>query len=417
MKKKDEKQNDKLDRNDKIAKSKKINKSETNSSKSDAIVWKICIVMSIAIVTALVIYLANKDMPVYKQDNKKSTYEVAKVLKVIEDKTEKDKNTDNIKKGTMTIKVKVLSGKYKNKTYTIDNYLSAMYNVNVKKGDKVSIRIDERNDGKVDVSVYNYYRVNSIIGCLIIFAIILIIVGGYKGFKALIGLLFTMISVIWILLPLTLKGYSPIMVTLLIVFIGTVISLLLIDGWTRKTRVAIIGTMGGIVVGTLFAVITSKIMHVTTYQMDEAESLILVMQSTELKVKNLFICGILISCMGAVMDVAMSISSAIEELRVVNKDIKAITLFKSAMNIGRDAMGTMANTLILAFTGNSLNMMILICSYGVSFQQLINTDFVAIEIISAIAGSIGIILAVPLVSFIGAYGGFRVMSPSSSSKQ
>ena len=102
-------------------------------------------------------------------------------------------------------------------------------------------------------------------------------------------------------------------------------------------------------------------MHVTTYQMDEAESLILVMQSTELKVKNLFICGILISCMGAVMDVAMSISSAIEELRVVNKDIKAITLFKSAMNIGRDAMGTMANTLILAFTGNSLNMMILIC--------------------------------------------------------
>ena len=187
MKKKDEKQNDKLDRNDKIAKSKKINKSETNSSKSDALVWKICIVMSIAIVTALVIYLANKDMPVYKQDNKKSTYEVAKVLKVIEDKTEKDKNTDNIKKGTMTIKVKVLSGKYKNKTYTIDNYLSAMYNVNVKKGDKVSIRIDERNDGKVDVSVYNYYRVNSIIGCLIIFAIILIIVGGYKGFKALIG--------------------------------------------------------------------------------------------------------------------------------------------------------------------------------------------------------------------------------------
>ena len=137
---------------------------------------------------------------------------------------------------------------------------------------------------------------------------------------------------------------------------------------------------------------------------------------TELKVKNLFICGILISCMGAVMDVAMSISSAIEELRVVNKDIKAITLFKSAMNIGRDAMGTMANTLILAFAGNSLNMMILICSYGVSFQQLINTDFVAIEIISAIAGSIGIILAVPLVSFIGAYGVFRVMSPSSSSK-
>lgn len=394
-----------MSRNNKNKKIKDMKNKEVSekTKKSDAIFWRVCITIATIMILALTIYLSNKDMPIYKQENTNSTYEVARVLKVVKDNTQKDSNTENIKKGTMTIKIKILSGQYKNKVYTIDNYLSAMYNVNVKSGDKISVRIDKRTDGDVDISVYNYYRVNTVIGCLIVFAIILILIGGKKGFKALAGLVFTIICLIWILLPLALKGYSPIIVTLCIVFITTVVSLLLIDGWTRKTRVAIMGTMGGILVGSLFAVIASKIMHVTTYQMDEAESLILVMQSTGLKVKNLFICGILISCMGAVMDVAMSISSAIEELRVVNKEINSFELFKSAMNIGRDAMGTMANTLILAFAGNTLNMMILIYSYGVSFQQLINTDFVAIEVISAIAGSLGIIIAVPLVSFLGAY--------------
>ena len=232
---------------------------------------------------------------------------------------------------------------------------------------------------------------------------VLILVGGFKGFKALVGLTFTIVSIIWILLPLCLKGFSPLLVTLAVVLVGTVVSLVLIDGWTRKTRVAIVGTMGGILFGMLFAFISTKIMHINTYQMEEAESLLLVNQSVGLKVKNLFLCSILISCMGAVMDVAMSIASAIEELKVVDSKISSKKLFSSAMNIGRDAMGTMANTLILAFAGSSLNMMILLYSYGVGFEQLLNTDFVAVEVISAIAGSIGIIAAVPLVSFVGAY--------------
>ena len=103
------------------------------------------------------------------------------------------------------------------------------------------------------------------------------------------------------------------------------------------------------------------------------------------------------------MDVAMSISSAIEELVKVNDKLSIKDLYKSGMNIGRDAMGTMANTLVLAFTGNSLNMLVLIYSYGVSFTQLINTDFIAIEIIKAIWGSIGIIVSVPVVAIVASY--------------
>jgi uncharacterized membrane protein len=118
---------------------------------------------------------------------------------------------------------------------------------------------------------------------------------------------------------------------------------------------------------------------------------------------GLFISGILIAAMGAVMDIAMSISSAIEEIHLANEKAGFVDLFKSGMKIGRDAMGTMANTLVLAYVGGALNMMILIYSYGVSFIQLINTDFVAIELIRAIAGSVGIISTVPCVAAIGAY--------------
>jgi uncharacterized membrane protein len=107
--------------------------------------------------------------------------------------------------------------------------------------------------------------------------------------------------------------------------------------------------------------------------------------------------------MGAVMDIAMSISSAISEIHEANNKLGFTDLFKAGMNIGRDAMGTMANTLVLAYVGGALNMMVLIYSYGVSFNQLMNTDFVAIEMIRAIAGSIGIIGTVPCVAAVAGY--------------
>lgn len=166
--------------------------------------------------------------------------------------------------------------------------------------------------------------------------------------------------------------------------------------------VAAAGSVCGVLAGAAFSLIAQALTSVTTYQMDEAETLLLISGDTGLEIKDLFLCGILIACMGAVMDVAMSIASASAELHSLNPELGAKELFRSGMNIGKDAMGTMSNTLILAFAGNSLNMMLMIYSYGVSFQQLMNTDFVAIEIIRSIAGSIGIICTVPLVAFIAA---------------
>ena len=136
--------------------------------------------------------------------------------------------------------------------------------------------------------------------------------------------------------------------------------------------------------------------------MPEAEDLVLRAYDSPLEIQGLLVSGILIAALGAVMDVAMSISSACAELREVDPQITPGRLFRSGMNIGRDAMGTMANTLILAFAGASFNMLLLFQIYGYPLIQIINSDTMAIELIQSVAGSVGIILTVPLVSLFSA---------------
>ena len=114
------------------------------------------------------------------------------------------------------------------------------------------------------------------------------------------------------------------------------------------------------------------------------------------------VCGVLISALGAVMDVALGIASSMWEVKAQSSALKAKELFRSGMQVGRDAMGTMANTLILAFAGSSLNMMILVQTYEIPFLQLVNTDYICLEILQSVAGSLGILLTVPLVAFISA---------------
>lgn len=356
-----------------------------------------------AIAFVAMVYYANYDRPTYRSSNTAgSSYEVGRVLRIVENRVVVDETTEGIWRGSMLLEVELLTGKYKGDTAMVENYFSSLYNVRVSEGDKVSIRIDTTGEGQYQVSVYNYYRVPQMTACILVFLLLLILIGGKKGAKSVGGLLFTIVCIIWLLLPLSLKGYPPLGVTIVLILICNFVCFFLIDGIQTKTVVAAVGSVCGVLAGALFALAAQAAMSITTYQMDEAETLLLVAGTTELTVRDLFLCGILIACMGAVMDVSMSISSAVAELHQVNPKLDAKELFHSGMNIGRDAMGTMSNTLILAFAGNSLNMMLLIYSYDVSFQQLMNTDFVAIEIVRCIAGSVGIVCTVPIAAFIAA---------------
>lgn len=329
-------------------------------------------------------------------------YETAKVLSVVEDNTVSDDQIEGNKRGDRVLKLEITSGRYKGEVVTVSNYLSAMYNVDVYEGDSISVRIDTTDDGH-QVSVYNYNRSFWLVLFVVIFAVALIAMGGFQGLKAFLGLVFTFVSIIFLLVPLTLRGYNSILLTVALVVVTTVVSLYLLGGWTPKTIGAMLGCISGVCCAAVFGAIAIKLVHISAYQMDEAEALILLQNENALKISGLFLSGILLAALGAVMDVAMSVSSAMDELKLKRPDMNKKELFKSGMKVGRDASGTMANTLVLALAGSAFNMMILIYSYQVSFTQLMNTDFVAVELIRGIAGSLGIICAIPFGAFFTAH--------------
>lgn len=352
---------------------------------------------------AVVIWYANQDKPTYTITESTGTeYETAKVIEVLSDNTSVDEEAEGVLKGSMDLKLQLLSGRYKGDTCYVTNYFSVLYNVKVEEGDTVSVRIDTTDKAVYSVSIYNYNRMPLMIGLVVVFFLALVLVGGKQGLKAFAGLVYTIVCICFILLPLALKGVSPILLTCMIVFATSTFCFFLIGGIQTKTVSAAIGSMCGVLLAALLGQIAATIGGVTSFQMDEAEALVIAKSTFDLQVRGLFISGILIAAIGAVMDIAMSIASALDEVHRVDSRLGWKELFASGMKIGKDAMGTMSNTLVLAYVGSALNMMVLIYSYGVSFTQLINTDFVAIEIIRAVAGSVGIISTVPCVAFISA---------------
>lgn len=336
-----------------------------------------------------------------RNGEKNISYYHGKAIEIIEDNVQMDKKTEGILRGSQKVKVEITNGKYKGKVIVLDNYISALYNVYAKEGTSLIIRISKNIEGE-SYTIYNYDRTTLIYGIIFLFALFLCVIGGKKGFTALLSLGVMLVGIFFVLLPLYLKGYPAITITIFMIVIMTIIGFILIDSINKKTISASLGTIFGVMSSGLFAYIVGIVGHLTGFQMQEAETLLLVAGEDGLKVKNLLICGILIASLGAVMDVAMSIASAIHELHEVNPALSSKQLFLSGMNIGKDAMGTMANTLILAFTGASLNLLLLIYSYGIPYTQLINTDLIAIEIMKGIAGSVGIILTVPIVALFSA---------------
>ena len=331
-----------------------------------------------------------------------SEYETARVLEVLEDNSQPDEAIEGRLRGSMVLKLEILSGTYKGRVVETVNYFSALYSVVVTAGDTVSVRIDTVPDGRYQVSVYNYNRVPLIIALVLLFALALLAIGGWQGLRALGGLVFTFISIVYLLLPLMRKGWAPVPLTVAFVAVTATAGFYLLGGWQPKTLGSILGALCGVAAAAILGSLAIGLLHVSAYRMDEGEALLLVRGDTGLQLKGLLLSGILIASEGAVMDTAMSIASAMAELKEKRPDIGRKELFRSGMVIGRDTTGTMANTLVLAFAGSSLNMMILICSYNVSFNQLMNTDFVAVELVRAVAGSLGIILTVPCVALITA---------------
>lgn len=336
-------------------------------------------------------------------DSSRMVYAPAKVTAVLSDNAQEDfDNAEGRRVGDQELEIQILSGDHKDEIMTVTNYMSALFNVDVQQGDRIIVRIMTDENGSYYASVFNYDRGIVLGGFLFVFFILLAALGGKKGLGALAGLLLTLGCIWFILIPCLLRGVPAIPVTIAVSAVSAAAGLIFLNGYSKKTFCAVCGCVGGVLVSGIAAAVVGILSPMNGFNMQEAENLILYGADQGLKVSGLLVCGVLISALGAVMDVALGIASSVWEMKEQNPDASVGSLFRSGMQIGKDAMGTMANTLILAFAGSSLNMLILVQTYDIPFLQLINTDSIALEVVQSVAGSIGILLTVPLVAFISA---------------
>jgi len=268
----------------------------------------------------------------------------------------------------------------------------------VQPGDRVLVSAEVVNGELINAHLADYARDQYLVYLIGGFVLALVVIGGLKGVKAVVTLLITGLAVGWVLLPLLLKGYNPIVLAVLVSAAVVALTFALVGGLGVKTLAATIGTTGGVMVAGMMAFLVGSAAQLSGFASDEAIALLYVPQEIQFDFRGILFAGIIIGAMGAVMDVGMSVASAMEEVKKANPAIRPRGLFSAGMNVGRDVMGTMANTLILAYTGAAIPLLLVFLAYDTPFLKIINLDMIATEVVRALAGSIGLILCVPLTA-------------------
>lgn len=362
--------------------------------------------MAVALLAGFYFYIEGSKPAAAEGSDSGISFERAKVLQILEEDLQPNPTYENTIVGHQLLELELLTGKYRGDQPEVENWLSPFHNYSVvaKQGDTLSVRVMTTGENEYQIYVDNYHRSPSLWLFIAVFAIVLILVGWKQGIAAVFGLALTLGAVVFVLLPLLVQcGWPTVPTTLLIVAITMFTSFVFIGGLHTKSMTAAASAFCGVLIAGLLASLAAKLVHISGMNMDEASALYSDGACDNgLRVRGLFICGILIAAEGAVMDIAMSVVSSIEEVHFRNPLLKARDLFRSGLHVGRDAMGTMANTLILAFAGTSLNMMLYLYAMDVSYSRLMDSDFIAMELIQALAGSLGMILAVPLSAVLAA---------------
>ncbi|WP_234124271.1 YibE/F family protein [Clostridium hydrogenum] len=325
----------------------------------------------------------------------------AKVIGLIPNKSGSGKVSNKVK-------VKITAGKYKGQIVTVDNLIdntdtnkNDLEYYNVKKNDEVILHYDVDKGGNItNVYINDFIRYKNLITIVGIFIMLQIIIGGRKGVVSLFTLILTIIFVVKIIMPLILKGNNPVIPTIIICIMILVMNFLLISGFTKKSLGAILGTSLGMIISGILFYISGSILRVTGMSYEDSQTLSEVLMGKTVDIRGIFFCCIMLGALGAIMDIGITISSTMYEIKKGNPNISEKELIKSGMNVGKDIMGTMSNTLILAYLGSAMIMLIIFASDGMSFIEIINQDIVSSEILKALIGGIGIVLTIPITVLI-----------------
>ncbi len=332
----------------------------------------------------------------------------ASVIKILSKKsTEYNLGGDSPEVGAqIAFSARIISGNQKGTEIvalqTVDPFTGTSLKV-VEPGDKVILYYTDNQDSEYDWILAEYLRTDSLIILAIVFFIFLLIFGRFKGFNTIVSLVFTCVAIFAVFVPSILQGYNIYFWSIITCIFIITMTLLIVYGANKKSLAAGIGCLVGILVSGLLTIIMSNVLELTGLVSEESMYLIHINENHPIDLRAIIFASILIGAIGAIMDVSMSIAAALAELKEKLEYSPMSLLAKSGISIGRDIMGTMANTLILAYIGSSLSVVLLLVSYNSSFIELFNREMIVVEILQSLVGSIGILVTIPLTSLVCAY--------------
>lgn len=309
--------------------------------------------------------------------------------------------------------IEIMEGPLKGATICVPNEITdnPAYNVTASPGRELILSVvTDTKTKNPEINIADYHRVPVLAALLAVFLAVFLYFGGREGFKSLIGLIVGIVLIGMVLLPMSFQGFNPLLTAAFICMAVTATTTTLVGGFSRKSLAATLGTVGGVIISGIAAHLVITTAPLTGLSTEEAQILRgSVLSQPPQFYSGLLAAGMLIGALGVIMDVSVSIASAIWEVCQTDTTLSRAQLYSKGMNVGRDIMGTMTNTLILAYAGSALPLLLLMAQ--IPSTKLLNLDLVATEIASALTGSLGLVCTIPLTALAAAH----LMSASAKS--
>ncbi|AGF57657.1 putative membrane protein [Clostridium saccharoperbutylacetonicum] len=320
---------------------------------------------------------------------------IGKVISIEE--KEFDKKTDDGKIELMKnqkIRAIIMNGNHKGEVVEADNIasFSQVNDLNLKVNDQVFLSITDNDNHNISsVKITEFKRDKYIVLIMIIFIILILLIGQKKGLRSLASLIVNII-ILLIITELFTKGYYLMICSIIASILFIIFSIVIVSGRNKKSFAAIVGTLTGTLISMIIAGVVIKINNWSGVHFEEMDFLT---QPPE----TIFFIELIIGTLGAIMDIAISISSAVKELYDKNPNTSRRVIVRSAREIGQDIMGTMSNTLVFAYLSGSIPTILLFLRNGVPITYIVSIDL-SLEYMRAIVGSIGIVLSIPITIYI-----------------
>ena len=352
----------------------------------------------VCLVTAVLAFMPSVSVSFQSLVSDTVSYIPGTVLEVVEeDLTPSDlKGGPQLGEQTLTIELKDGS------QITLTNYLTNTHNILAREGMRVVVCVDAPENVEPYYTLYQYDRSVGLGVAVAIFLLLMLLVGGEKGFYATLALAFSLVFLLKITVPVIYSGGSPILAGLAMVLVSTAVTVFLIYGLSPRGVLGIGVVLAGEFVACGLFLLFSVLLHLSGFKSSDAENLLVAAQNTGLNISTVLFAATMIASLGAVMDVAVSLLSALWEVRLADPDITGRGLWRAGLRMGRDMIGTMSNTLIFAFAGGSLTTLLVLMTYGTDPVQLLHSDYIALEMAHGLCGTCAVILTVPLASLVSA---------------